>query len=152
MAKTKTVDYAAAILDRVTKADADRAADLGFYTETLWKICEGTASETEQAAFEVVAAQLAESVDVARDRDVVKKLIDWRRSGHEPAGSPKYAETVQQMSQEVVKLKSDLAASEQSTGKIRANLQHVEAKLGKYQSRGEQWLRFETENPSLFAR
>jgi hypothetical protein len=89
---------------------------------------------------------------VARDRDVVQKLLDWRRSGHEPAGSPKYVETIQQMSQEVSKLKSDLAASEQSTGKIRADLQHVEAKLGKYQSRGEQWLRFETENPSLFAR
>ena len=152
MAKTKTVDYAAAILDRVTKADADRAADLDFYVATLWKICEGTASETEQAAFDILAVQLAESVDVARDRDVVSKLLDWRRSGHEPAGSPKYAETVQQMSQQVIKLKSDLGAAEQTAGQLRADLQHVEARLGKYQSRGEQWLRFETENPGLFAR
>lgn len=152
MAKTKTVDYAASILDRVTKADADRTADLDFYTATLWKICEGTASQTEEKAFDILTAQLAESVDVARDRDVVSKLLDWRRSGHEPAGSPKYAETVQQLSQEVSKLKSDLAASEQSTGKIRANLQHVEAKLAKYVSRGEQWVRFQQDNPELFGR
>lgn len=142
--------YALGILERFATTASHNEADRQFYAACVWKIAEGSITETEQSAFDLLVGSSPGSFDFAGDLDTVKKILDWRRSGNLLADSTGFGEKVQQLQDVATQLAADHERSKQNTAKLAVDHAAAVASLKKYENRGRQWADFMKQRPHLF--
>lgn len=143
--------YAKQILERFAVAASHSQADRGFYSQCVWKIADGTISETEQAAFDLLMAANGDHYDYHGDLDVARKIIDWRNSGNVLANSGEFEERLEEMRQRIEGISKALEASKQNTAKLLIEHGAANASLAKFESRGKQWANMMADRPHLFS-